>query len=396
MNDRIRKALSNQTKPELVVPTRCTSSQEKDKVLWKGPESDGDQGGITVSLLSRFLVCRERFRLHVVDGLRPGDAFNHRLEYGNMWHVCEEFHAQGQPWEAALRSYARGLCRKYPLQQEQVEHWYNVCKVQFPVYVDYWSKHPDVVARTPVLQEQVFRVPYDLPSGRTVYLRGKWDSVDLIGGNYPGKLRTQGIYLQENKTKGDVDEESIKRQLGMDIQVMFYLVALHEQPLCDLPRKGHYRCNDGKEYPIRGVRYNVVRRPLSGGKGTIVRHKPSKSNPQGESKEAYYGRLKGIIEDSPQDYFFRWKVEVTPADIERFKVRCLNPILEQLCDWWTLIRSAVNPFVPTPGDNVYHWQHPYGVHNPMQEGGSTDLDEHLRTGSTAGLQRSDNLFPELG
>ncbi len=54
--------------------------------LWKGPEVDG----ITFSLLSRFIACPERFRILVTEGLQPHDEFNHRIEYGNMWHTCEE------------------------------------------------------------------------------------------------------------------------------------------------------------------------------------------------------------------------------------------------------------------------------------------------------------------
>jgi hypothetical protein len=56
------------------------------KPLWSGPDGEGPNGGITFSLLSRFLVCRERFRLHALEGWRTQDGFNHRLEYGNMWH----------------------------------------------------------------------------------------------------------------------------------------------------------------------------------------------------------------------------------------------------------------------------------------------------------------------
>lgn len=152
--------------------------------LWKGPEQDG----ITFSMLTRFLSCRERFRLYAIEGLRPVEQFNHRIEYGQMWHVCEEAVARdplppdhmGSPWFQALMVYCKELCRKFPLSQDQVDHWYNVCKVQFPLYVDYWSQHPDVINRVPLLQEQVFDVPYKLPSGRIVRLRGKWDSVDLV------------------------------------------------------------------------------------------------------------------------------------------------------------------------------------------------------------------------
>lgn len=188
--------------------------------LWEGPSSDGPNGGITQSMLNQFLVCRERFRVRYVLGLQPADQFNHRLEYGSMWHCAEESLAakDPDPW-AKLDLYTAKLCERYPLQQADVIKWYEICKLQFPIYVDYWSKHPDVVNRQPLLQEEVFNIPYKLPSGRTVRLRGKFDSVDLIDG---------GIWLQENKTKGDIDPQLLQRQLTFDLQTGFYMTALWE------------------------------------------------------------------------------------------------------------------------------------------------------------------------
>jgi hypothetical protein len=149
--------------------------------LWKGPESDHEQGGITFSLLSRFLNCRERFRLLVVEGLRSRDRFNHRLSYGDLWHLAEETFATGGDVDAALYAHAQGLARRYPNDQEHINLYYQVCKVQFPIYLNYWARQPDTVSRTNLLSEVAFSVPYTLPSGRVVRLRGKWDSVDLIG-----------------------------------------------------------------------------------------------------------------------------------------------------------------------------------------------------------------------
>lgn len=400
-------------------------SRPRTEPLWKGPDEDG----ITYSLLCKFLNCRERFRLLVVEGLKAAPTFSHRLEYGQMWHVCEEALASERNhfgevvgttlWGDNLRKYAQGLVRKYPLQREQVEHWYNVCKVQFPVYVRYWAEHQDVVDRTPLLQEQVFCVPYTLPSGRTVKLRGKWDAVDLIG-----KGKSAGIDVQENKTKGDIDEQQIKRQLAFDLQTMLYIVALKE-----------YDWRDGLEaqqkavgVPIRGVRYNVVRR-WGYGEGAIVRHKATQgakcpkckgeagnfsctkcegvgrvgSKPE-ETKEHFYQRISDIINGSPESYFMRWKCEVSQADINNFRRCCLDPILECLCEWWDFVKGGAEGFddiwsPKVPYNRAHHrglhWQHPFGVYNSLDEGGSTDLDAYLVNKSVVGLARTDTLFGEL-
>lgn len=369
--------MSTKTKPHF----KCKKTSPRKQPLWRGPDIDG----VTQSMLGRFLCCRERFRLLVVEGLRPREDFNHRLEYGNMWHLCEEHFANGQPWEDALKTYSRGLCKKYPLQVEQVEKWYNVCKTQFPIYVDWWKKHSDVTNRTPLLQEQVFSVPYTLPSGRAVKLRGKWDSVDIIG-----KGKRAGIYLQENKTKGDVDEQKIAQQLSFDLQTMFYLIALEEAR--NQPDEAYV--GDEWQTPIRGVRYNVVRRPLSGGLHTISQGKPTKKNPSGESSADFYQRLADRIKGDPEFFFLRFRVEITQHDVDRFKHRCLNPILEQLCDWWECVGKA-ELLEEDPFDNSAHYQFPYGITNPMTERYGSDLDNYVNTGSEIGLTRTKNLYPEL-
>ena len=389
--------------------------------LWEGPSGEGPNGGITFSLLSRFLTCRERFRLYAVEGLRPNETFNNRIEYGNMWHLCEEALASGMEsvhgpyWDVALRAYCLDLCRKYPFSQEQIRHWENVCRIQFPVYVDYWKKHEERVEKTCLLQEQVFDVPYTLPSGRVVRLRGKWDGVNQLGKGKNAELR-----LFETKTKGDVDIAQIQRQLTFDLQTMLYTVALTEGtcptcrgnwtkekaafldesesscPNCSgnwtapfvpanqwKPRKGF------PDTPIRGVEYNVVRRPLSGGKGTI-RQK------QGETSAEYYDRLAQYIEDEPETYFFRFKADITPRDVENFKRKCLNPMLEQLCQWWAWVeqchRLGDDPF---GAGNEIHSTHPMGVRNILDEGGSTDLDAMVMNGDRTGLTEVDTLFREL-
>lgn len=357
----------------------------KKPPVWKGPESTEPNGGITFSMLSRWLVCRERFRIYAIEGLKPKDSFNANMEYGTMWHAAEEAHAAGKPFGLAVVAYCAKLYTTYPFSRGDIDHWCDMCLTQFPIYLDYWKTNPDVINRTPLFQEQVFDVPYTLPSGRVVRLRGKWDSGDIIG-----EGKEAGIYLPENKTKSQIDSEKITRQLSGDLQVMLYLIAL-----------GIYQKNlgikDARGFPIatpiKGVRYNVIRRSS---------HKSSQS------------MLKKLTEDIADsrggEWFARWKVEITPADIERFKQRTLNPILEQLCDWWGYIEHCIktnqNPFDNVNGllqqwgcsdsvPNNIHWQHPFGVWSVLDSGGESDLDAYIHSGSMVGLRHVDTLFTEL-
>lgn len=374
-----------------------------DGPLWRGPESDHDLGGVTQSMIGDFLTCRERFRVKYVLGLRPPDHFSHHIEYGQMWHTCEEAFAKmhsgkpfkhpGDHWMDKLSDYVTELSNKYPFDRDRIAHWYNVCKFQFPLYVEYWRKHPDVKSRTPLAQEQVFRVPYALPSGRVVHLRGKFDSVDLIG--------KEGIYLQENKTKGDVDPVALQRQLKFDLQTMMYLTALTQDTGIDTLEQA--KGWDGEKFktPIRGVRYNVIRRPLSGGKGSIVRHKAKvtkKGTTPEESLESFYKRAAQYVRDEPEHYFMRWKVDVSEVDVVKFRYECLDPILEMMCAWYDHIEHrGKKPFecCNPERDIMLHYRHPFGVVNSIDEYGYSDLDEYLATGSEVGLRKVVTLFTEL-
>ncbi len=371
--------------------------------LWEGPlAGTGHNGGVTQSMLKSFLTCRERFRVRYVEGLRPADAYHFRMEYGSCWHACEEAFAAGGDWRIAAATYSTKMRKRYPMDQQVITHWENVCVTQFGIYVDYWKDNDQVKVRTPLLQEQTFDVPYKLPSGRVVRLRGRWDAVDLIG---TGK--TAAVYLFETKTKGDIDPGEIQRQLSYDLQTMIYLVSLQEYGRFNSLRDAARKVGAGASVPIAGVRYNTVRRPLSGGKGSIVRHKATKTKPE-ETPVEFYARLGDIIRETPGDFFTRFQVEVSPADIARFRRQCLDPILEQLCDWWEFIMSTgrTDPFCgepiqyeitgncPASGFGI-HWRHPFGADNAINEYGATDIDGYLDTGARVGLEYAESLFTEL-
>jgi len=358
------------------------AQEEHEKPLWEGPCSNTPNGGITQSMLNLFIVCPERFRVKYILGLHPPDQFYKTIEYGNMWHACEESLAAGdKDIFAKLDLYTVELCRRYPMQQEEVIHWHNVCKLQFPLYVEWWEEHSDVLDRIPLIQEGTFRVPYKV-SGSTVILRGKWDSVDVINGK---------VWLQENKTKGEIDELLMQRNLNFDLQTMLYLTALeiHTDDRIEDEEEGYY--------PLGGVRYNVIRRPLSGGKGSIRQKK-------NQTLEAYYEELAGIIRGAcgsdwglPSDehhFFKRWNVEISAEDVARFEQQFLAPKLRELVDWYDeqmyLMEKGKSPF-----EGKLHWRAPYGIYSQLYDGKPTELDNFLDSGSRVGLRRADKLFREL-
>lgn len=358
--------------------------------VWGGPKKDG----ITVSLLSKFLCCRERFRALVVDGFRPREEFVPAIEFGNMWHLCEESVASEKRYfgeyvgttdmDDSLIKYKEELGNKFKTQRAEIEEWYDKCRVMFPIYLDYWKKPEENC--TPLLAEQVFDVLYTLPDARVVRLRGKWDRVDLVTLN--GK---RGLRLRDNKTKSRIDQDQIQRQLTFDLQMMFYTVAIDEDRR-QFDAQGKYLVVEGGKKvlltkdPIVGFQYNVVKRPS---------HYQGKK----EDRTGFCNRFRDLVKESPGEFFMRWDVPVSHTDIVEFRRRFFDNTLMQLCDWWEWIDTVIT--VKKKGgktdwfDNSIHTVHPFGVYNSLDEGGGTHLDRYVMTGDEGGLTRTQDLYPEL-
>lgn len=414
--------------------------QSQNEPLWKGPTDPGPMGGISQSMIGRYPSCPERFRVRYVEGWKMPDRFDHKLGYGHFWHICEQHFAAGELWIPPLLAYAKKQAMKYPMQREEIHHWFKTCTVQFPIYTTYWKQEKDVVSRTPLMQEMVVNVPYKLPNGVTTCLRGKLDGADLL----PGK--NGGVYLVEHKTKGDVDLMQMKRQLNFDLQTMFYLVVLQAMQdqggLADVEIKNGVKKET--KLPIRGVRYNVIRRPFGGGKGSIRKRQATEGSkcpkckggekpgitrcdkcegrgrigakPE-ETDEEFYDRLHGVIDEMvfkdgkpihDNDWFARWKVEIGQEEIDKYKREFLDPVLMNLTadyNWWKVaMERGISPFDHKAkmlhevfGPRFYyHWRLPFGTFNQLTDGnGASDVDQYLEDGSTVGLVKATTLFEEL-
>ena len=333
----------------------------------------------------------------VIEGWRGKSKFSAPLEYGHLWHTCEEAVGQKKDWKKPLKTYAEELVARHPDNAEEIEKWFQICKVQFPVYQGWWKDHLSPVKRTPIAHELVFEVPYTLAAGRTVILKGKLDGVSLMG--------RSSIYQQENKSKGDIDEQKIAGDLPFNLQTMMYTKALEiikgDKAYADkYPQfKDVWWKKSGRNAKIAGVLYNVIKRPLSDwrGKFNITQRKGRmiKGKRVGtESSKQFYRRLGKLIENNPKDFFYRVKIELIQADIDRFVSQCLNPVLHQLCDWWDWIEQ--NPMPPACFENSkVHFRMPHGVYNPILEERKDLYYNYLRTGSTANLERVSTLFREL-
>jgi len=398
-------------------PIRKAGQSSRKVPLWKGPKEDG----ISFSLLSKFLECRERFRLKVVEGLEEAEGFNAPLEYGSLWHEMEEATARGKDPKKAAGRYRNKLRERFPGAEGSINKWVGLANRVFPIYLHHWRKHPETKKRKFLLAEVAFRVPYQLPSGRSLVLRGKWDGVFQEGKNG---------WEQENKTKGRIDEAGLQATVHENLQTMLYLIALLQEQ--DRARKGlESLCLSRKEtesirlLPMSGVLYNVIRRPLAdqhaqkqrkgrevnkkGKDGKTIKGKdgkPIKTRVGAETESQFLDRVASDIRKDPNHHFMRWKSRVFKKDVERFKRECFDPILEGLLDWWDWI--SVDPFNPfresSKADNVprldvpgggIHFRFPWGIYHSLASGFRGSFFEYLSQGRKDKLVPIKSLFPEL-
>ena len=177
----------------------------------------------------------------------------------------------------------------------------------------------------------------------------------------------------DRQATSDIDKAEYKEQLKDDFQTQLYLVALLQM-------------DEYKEHKLGGTLYNVIRRPLSGGKHSI-RQK------QKQSEREFYEELDGRFRDNKEDFFFRWKVPISRSELQQFEERTLKPILHEVCNWYDLMLDRHNnnesPFGPG------HWQTPHGVYDPLERAGKSEVDDFVLFGDTSGLERFEDLFPEL-
>lgn len=386
------------SKKSVLPPSIAKMVVEAPEIFWAGPTNKGGdkpKQGVTQSIVGDYVTCAERCRIKKVLGFDRPEEFNKNLDYGHMWHTCEEYYYKKLDWKEALKNVTKGYLDEYRSQQEEIYKWYRACLAQYEVYLTYWKKHEHEKTRKNIFTEREFRVPY-WPKGykgEPFILRGKWDGLDLI----TNKSKV-GIFFQENKTKSEIDDVQLTKNLKFDLQTMFYLVSLYTS------RNSIPELAKLKAVPIAGVRYNVIRRPLSGGKGSIVRHKATKNKPE-EPLEDFFGRLKEVFEENASTFFARYTVLVQPWEVKLFQEEFLDPVLLNLKDdyeWWEFCFDKEAQLYDYelrekqfPHHRRRHFRLPYGVWNPIAEGYGTSVDDYLDNKSMVGLRKRKRVFPEL-
>ena len=356
--------------PKFQVP----SKYKKKKPLW-----DLERDGITFSMLSHFLICRERFRLTSVEGW-TSKGLSIPIEFGQIFHWVLEKKINS-PRTSISKLLKEDLKRRRKtLKKSQLEDYeiiLGLVQVTLEEYFEYWKtiptfEHPKTSVRyydtdlKYCLAEEVFRVKHILSNGRTILLRGKIDAAFREPLN-------KALWLQENKTKGNIDGAALSNSLHKDFQTMLYCLALrHLSP--DEPE---------------GVLYNVIRRPqLRKGKS--------------ESLQVYLTRTKKDIQKRPEHYYMRWLVSLGPKDLDTWIHHSLDPILHQLLDWWDSIkRNPFDPWMTTIESsilgrpNLLHYERPFGIYDSFQFSQKGDMYDPIVSNDFSSFYQRDTVFPEL-
>lgn len=346
--------LAKLEQPPFVVPTQQS--------LWKGPVADG----LTQTQIGRWLVCRERFRLKAVEGLSEDEPWEkmRAMEYGSLFHAAMEASSGRKDWRAALDKYYGGLLEKFPANESDITKWYLLAEMQFPIYLNHWKNHETERNRRPIFEEKAFKIQVSVNMPLAEY-----DPVITLQGKIDAAYESSGcVFLQENKTKGDIDQEGLSKTIDKNLQTLIYHLALRQL----LPGR-----------KIAGTLYNVIRRPLSD------KYSPRKK--KGETMKAFVARVGEKMLKEPQKHFYRWIVPLTDRQIASFRARCLDPILRAIVMWWDGFDG--DPF--SPEKNPFHFEFPFGVYHGMDRGFRGDFFDLLATGSRRGLHQITDLYPEL-
>jgi len=273
--------------------------------------------GVSSSLLSLFLQCREQARLELVEGWRSrSEPFY--FAYGKCGHwILEQARCCIKPpdehWLNAMlkrfdKLWLRDVGKATSSQREQQERVYAFAQAQMPVYFKRWAgdwpkKQYPRPTKTPkpvlwVGTEQKFKIPYRFSDGTETVVFGTRDGVFE-----DAKKR---LWLQDSKFRSMIDDDVITETLPFDLQQMLYLWAAQQE--------GTKLC---------GTVLDVVRRPG-------IRDR------KGESLKSLSERIAVDVSDPKRwdHYFTRYGMDVTQNEIREWGEKQLAPLMEDVRRWW--------------------------------------------------------------
>jgi len=299
-----------------------------NRKLFRGQQKsvwDFYRDGVSSSIISGFLACREQSRLQLVEGWRSR-VTPFYFAYGTCVHwIFRQAYAQETlPSKALIK---RWLNKYFALWEKDVpvsttaqrEQQETVCAyalAQLPYYFRRWAgdftghNYPvptsTVAPKGWVALEQRFETSVRLPDGVDVKVFGTQDGIlwtDHRTSSVPGK---KAYWDFDTKCRSYINEDETVETLPMDLQQMLYLWATKK-----------------RGFKPSGVVLNVLRRP-------------GQRRRQEESLKDFAARIEADCADPEKwsHYFYRFQMHVTMKEIDDWERNLLIPILQDIKAWW--------------------------------------------------------------
>ncbi len=217
--------------------------------------------------------------------------------YGRLFHSMLELHVKKPKLsaEAVVENILEHENEKAgewgSYEQQDFELMSAKLEAVFPRYLDYWEGNSlDYVAR-----EWRFSIPMLM-----------WDNVILVG-FIDGVYRTKnpkGFGVEENKTKGRIEEGQVFELLERDLQTCLYIWATERE---------HGRC--------REITFDIARNP------------GMKMTKKDQSLSRLSRRIGEDIDKRPEHYFHRFEMPVDKNTTQAFEVE-LEAMCREYADWF--------------------------------------------------------------
>jgi len=285
------------------------------KLAWKGPLIDG----ISQSIINRYLTCPYRFFLYAALGLEDPEEYNANLTWGDSFHVGLEHLITGESIEESTTHMLTHLKTTYPMSGPTFPH--STTHMLKLYDLSYLNKEEWVT-------EQEFKVPYTLPCGRQLTLRGKLDGHNIT--------KTRAV---EHKCKKRHDKNKLRQEIYKDLQICLYSLVTG----------------------IREWQYDVIKIPDLQYSPPVKRTVESFENQVRRwYTEVDFGDYP--INKKKRLWIDQFPVYLSEDNITIFKNRTLDPILLRMCKWYEKVSS--DSFDPEVYDDIYY-ENPIRHFNPL-------------------------------